>query len=123
MISGAAGALAVVVTDLTADNGVLDYLTPAQRLNVLYMTMLVCGMTQILFAWFRLANLVKLIPQTGLIGFSTCPNRSAGNQRNSSKGCGIRVSYLSYFDCWFVFQSQWMDLLSVSFVPCHTFYF
>ena len=24
---------------------------------------------QIIFAWFRLANLVKLIPQTGLIGF------------------------------------------------------
>jgi len=69
MISGAAGALAVVVTDLTADDGVLDYLSPAERLNVLYMTMFVCGIAQIIFAWFRLANLVKLIPQTGLIGF------------------------------------------------------
>ena len=78
MISGAAGALAVVVTDLTADDGVLDYLTTAERLNVLYMTMFVCGVAQIVFAWFRFANLVKLIPQTGLIGFmdglaiSTC---------------------------------------------------
>ena len=69
MISGAAGALAVVVTDLTIDDGVLDYLTEEERLNVLYMTMFVCGIAQILFAWFRLANLVKLIPQTGLIGF------------------------------------------------------
>jgi SulP family sulfate permease len=69
MISGAAGALAVVVTDLTIDDGVLDYLTVEERLNVLYMTMFVCGIAQILFAWFRLANLVKLIPQTGLIGF------------------------------------------------------
>lgn len=71
MISGAAGALAVVVTELTIDDGVLDYLSAAQRLNVLYMTMFVCGLAQILFAWLRLANLVKLIPQTGLIGFST----------------------------------------------------
>lgn len=69
MISGAAGALAVVVTDLTADDGVLDHLTAAERLNVLYMTMFVCGKAQIVFAWLRLANLVKLIPQTGLIGF------------------------------------------------------
>ena len=69
MISGAAGALAVVVTDLTSDNGVLDYLTMPERLNVLYMTMFVCGIAQIVFAWFRLAKLVKLIPETGMIGF------------------------------------------------------
>ena len=58
----------MVVTDLTIDDGVLDYLTEGQRLNVLYMTMFVCGAMQIVFAWFRLANLVKLIPETGLIG-------------------------------------------------------
>lgn len=38
MISGAAGALAVVVTDLTADDGVLNYLSKDARLNVLYMS-------------------------------------------------------------------------------------
>jgi SulP family sulfate permease len=69
MISGAAGALAVVVTDLTADDGVLSYLTNAERLNVLYMTMFVCGLMQIGFAWLRLAKLVRLIPETGMIGF------------------------------------------------------
>lgn len=69
MISGAAGALAVVVADLTIDNGVLDYLTPDERLNVLYMTMVWCGIAQIVFAWFRLAQVVRLIPETGLIGF------------------------------------------------------
>lgn len=69
MISGAAGALAVVVTELTADDGVLDYLTTPQRLNVLYMTMFLCGIAQILFAWLRLAKLVRLIPETGMIGF------------------------------------------------------
>ena len=69
MISGAAGALAVVVADLTQDDGVLDYLVPAQRLNVLYMTMVWCGVAQIVFAWFRLAKIVRLIPETGMIGF------------------------------------------------------
>lgn len=69
MISGAAGALAVVVADLTIDDGVLDYLQPPQRLNVLYMTMIWCGAAQIVFAWLRLAKIVKLIPETGMIGF------------------------------------------------------
>lgn len=69
MISGAAGALAVVVTDLTIDDGVLSYLTAEERLNVLYFTMVMCGIAQILFAWLRLAMLVRLIPETGMIGF------------------------------------------------------
>ena len=69
MISGAAGALAVVVTRLTASDGVLSYLTVEERLNVLYMTMFVCGIFQIGFAVFRLAKLVRLIPETGMIGF------------------------------------------------------
>ena len=69
MISGAAGALAVVVTRLTASDGALSYLTVDERLNVLYMTMFVCGLFQIGFAIFRLAKLVRLIPETGMIGF------------------------------------------------------
>ena len=69
MISGAAGALAVVVADLTAEDGPLANLTMPERLNVLYMTMFVCGIMQIGFAVLRLAKLVKLIPETGLIGF------------------------------------------------------
>lgn len=66
---GAAGALAVVVADLTSEDGPLEHLTSAERLNVLYMTMFVCGIMQILMAWLRLAKVVKLIPETGLIGF------------------------------------------------------
>jgi SulP family sulfate permease len=69
MISGAAGALAVVATDLTKDDGVLSYLAKNERLEVLYMTMFTCGIMQIFFAWFRLAKLVRLIPETGMIGF------------------------------------------------------
>jgi hypothetical protein len=66
MISGAAGALAVVVTKLTSSDGVLSYLSVEERLNVLYMTMLVCGLFQIGFAVFRLAKMVRLIPETGM---------------------------------------------------------
>lgn len=69
MISGAAGALAVVVTKLTSSEGVLSYLSVEERLNVLYMTMFVCGIFQIGFAIFRMAKLVRLIPETGMIGF------------------------------------------------------
>jgi len=76
MISGAAGALAVVVADLTVNDGVLSYLqdTPTrtasqQRQDVLYMTMVWCGIAQIVFAWLRLAKIVRLIPETGMIGF------------------------------------------------------
>mmetsp|Transcript_2833 Transcript_2833/g.7776 ORF Transcript_2833/g.7776 Transcript_2833/m.7776 type:complete len:688 (+) Transcript_2833:189-2252(+) len=69
MISGAAGALAVVVTRLTASDGVLAYLSYPEKLKVLYMTMFVCGIFQIGFAIFRLAKLVRLIPETGMIGF------------------------------------------------------
>ncbi len=59
----------MVVADLTSDNGPLNYLTPDQRINVLYMTMFACGIFQIGMAWLRLANVVRLIPETGLIGF------------------------------------------------------
>jgi len=69
MISGAAGALAVVVTNLTASDGVLAYISVEERLNVLYLTMFVCGLIQIGFAVFRLAKMVRLIPETGMIGF------------------------------------------------------
>jgi len=69
MISGAAGALAVVVTEITADDGVLPNLSKEERLDVLYMTMFVCGIFQILFAILRLAKMVRLIPETGMIGF------------------------------------------------------
>ena len=61
--------MAVVVAELTSDDGPLDYLTTDQRLNVLYMTMFVCGVFQIGMAWLRLAKVVRLIPETGLIGF------------------------------------------------------
>ena len=69
MISGAAGAMAVVVAKLTADDGILTYLNQEERLNVLFLTIFACGIFQMLFALLRLAKVVRLIPETGMIGF------------------------------------------------------
>lgn len=69
MISGIAGALAVVLVDLSSDDGVLTYLDKKQRLDVMFVTVFFSGVAQILFAWLRLGKLVRLIPETGMIGF------------------------------------------------------
>jgi SulP family sulfate permease len=69
MISGAAGALAVVIRDLTSADGLLDYLTKSEQLKVLYMTVFILGIIQMLFALFRAAKLMRLIPETAMIGF------------------------------------------------------
>lgn len=69
MISGAAGALAVVIKDLTTDDGLLDYLSKAEQLEALFMTVFLLGIVQLFFAMFRVAKLVRLIPETAMIGF------------------------------------------------------
>lgn len=61
--------MAVVVADLTSDSGPLKDLTSAERFNVLFMTMFICGIIQVLMAWLRLAKVVQMIPETGLIGY------------------------------------------------------
>jgi len=123
MISGAAGALAVVVTKLTSSDGVLSYLTVDERLNVLYMTMFVCGIFQIGFAVFRLAKLVRLIPETGMIGFM---NGLAiiifMAQLPAFQYCDIKDAI--FIDCT-VDQRQWMTFgkqpLELSLVLVHVF--
>lgn len=69
LITGAAGTVAVVVTKLTAFDGVLAYLSIEGRLNVLYTTVFVCGLFQIGFAVLGLKKLVCQIQETGMIGF------------------------------------------------------
>ena len=69
MISGAAGATAAVIAKLTPDNGVLGYLSMEERLNVLYMSVFASGIFEMIFAWLRLAKIVRLIPETAMIGF------------------------------------------------------
>lgn len=69
MISGAAGALAVVAKDITSDSGPLKDLTDDQRLEHLFLTTVFVGLFQMAFGFFFLAKLVRLIPETSMIGF------------------------------------------------------
>lgn len=69
MISGAAGAMAVVAKDLMAADGPLGSLTREQRFTHLLFTMFLCGIIQMLAGIFQLARLVRLIPQSAMLGF------------------------------------------------------
>lgn len=69
MISGAAGALAVVVTNLTKDDGPLVDVTYAERLEILWVIVFFLGLFQMIFGFLGLARLAKLIPETAMLGF------------------------------------------------------
>lgn len=69
MISGAAGALAVVLTKLTRDDGPLGTFTKDERIEHILMAVVLCGAFQIVFGLLGLARFVSLIPSTAMIGF------------------------------------------------------
>ncbi|EMI26975.1 SulP family inorganic anion transporter [Rhodopirellula europaea] len=59
MISGATGAMAVVVVALVADHGI-EYLFP---------TVILCGMLQIIIGLLRLGKLIRMVPHPVMLGF------------------------------------------------------
>jgi len=59
MISGATGAMAVVVVSLVATHGV-EYLFP---------TVILCGLLQIAIGLFRLGKLIRMVPHSVMLGF------------------------------------------------------
>ncbi|PHQ32186.1 SulP family inorganic anion transporter [Rhodopirellula bahusiensis] len=59
MISGATGAMAVVVVALVADHGV-EYLFP---------TVILCGVLQIVIGLLRLGKLIRMVPHPVMLGF------------------------------------------------------
>ena len=69
MISGAAGALAVVMKDLMADDGPLEDLNKAERFEHLLMCVVFIGVFQMVASFLLLAKFVRLIPQSAMIGF------------------------------------------------------
>ena len=69
MISGAAGALAVVSVDLTSPTGPLSELSYDLRVQHLLMTVIILGVLQIIFGLFSGAALIALIPHPAMIGF------------------------------------------------------
>ncbi len=59
MISGAAGSMAVVSAGLVVQHGV----------EYLFATILLTGLLQLFFAWFRLGKLIRMVPHPVMIGF------------------------------------------------------
>ena len=59
MISGATGAMAVVIVTLVMDNGV----------NYLFPTVILCGLIQITIGIARLGKLIRMVPHSVMLGF------------------------------------------------------
>jgi SulP family sulfate permease len=59
MISGAAGSMAVVSAGLVVQHGV----------EYLFATIILTGILQMLFAWFRLGKLIRMVPHPVMLGF------------------------------------------------------
>ena len=59
MISGAAGSMAVVSAGLVVEHGV----------QYLFATIVLTGILQMLFAWFRLGKLIRMVPHPVMVGF------------------------------------------------------
>ncbi|HMF53619.1 MAG TPA: SulP family inorganic anion transporter [Edaphobacter sp.] len=59
MISGAAGSMAVVSAALVVQHGV----------EYLFATIILTGVLQMVFAWFRLGKLIRMVPHPVMIGF------------------------------------------------------
>src|SRR6201989_3355945 len=59
MISGAAGSMAVVSAGLVVTHGV----------EYLFATIVLTGLLQMLFAWFRLGKLIRMVPHPVMLGF------------------------------------------------------
>eukprot|EP00928_Gymnodinium_smaydae_P032559 TRINITY_DN23545_c0_g1_i1.p1 TRINITY_DN23545_c0_g1~~TRINITY_DN23545_c0_g1_i1.p1 ORF type:complete len:680 (+),score=108.10 TRINITY_DN23545_c0_g1_i1:54-2093(+) len=69
MISGCAGALAVVIYIIMTDAGPFGDKCPQERREYLFFTMVLTGILQLLCGLCRCAVLVKLIPKTAFLGF------------------------------------------------------
>jgi len=69
MISGCAGALAVVIKVMMEDSGPVGELCPSARREYLLFTMVLTGILQLVCGIFQCAVLVRFIPKTAFLGF------------------------------------------------------
>lgn len=100
MISGCAGALAVVIKDIMDDDGPFPDECPEKRREYLFFTMVLTGFLQLVCGLCRCAVLVRLIPKTAFLGFFNglavvifmsqlqTFKKSGGSQATAVAGCG-----------------------------------
>ncbi|GLE02839.1 hypothetical protein PINS_up011703 [Pythium insidiosum] len=68
-VAGAAGALAVVMPQLTSSTGALAALTYEQRVQHLVVAVFLAGVLQLIFGLLELSRFFSLIPRTAHMGF------------------------------------------------------
>lgn len=68
-VAGAAGALAVVMPELTGSSGSLSALPLSERIDHLFVAITLVGIMQLLFGLLGLPKFVSMIPRTAHIGF------------------------------------------------------
>lgn len=69
MISGCAGALAVVIKEVMEDDGPFADDCADSRREYLFFTMVLTGILQLICGFMQCAQLVRLIPKTAFLGF------------------------------------------------------
>jgi MFS superfamily sulfate permease-like transporter len=69
VLSGAAGAIAIVLADLTASSGPLSHLPLSVRREHVLMATFFCGIFELIISALKLARYVRLVPRSTMIGF------------------------------------------------------
>ncbi|CAK4666135.1 hypothetical protein AeMF1_013635 [Aphanomyces euteiches] len=69
IVAGTAGALAVVMPQLTSSTGALADLSYDERIQHLFMAIIFTGIFQLAFGFFGLTKYMSMIPNTAMIGF------------------------------------------------------
>jgi SulP family sulfate permease len=69
MISGATGAMAVVMVSLVKEGNALGQAGEMQGLQYLFATLIIAGIIQMLFGFFKLGKFIRLVPHSVMMGF------------------------------------------------------
>lgn len=69
MISGAAGALAVIITKLMADSGPFGDRCLTERREIVFLVIILTGIIQMLAGMLGVARFVRLVPSSAMFGF------------------------------------------------------
>lgn len=68
-VAGAAGALAVVMPQLTGSSGALGHLSLPERIEHLFVAVTIAGLLQLIFGVLGFSKVFSMIPRTAHIGF------------------------------------------------------
>ena len=70
MVSGIAGGMVAVLSDLTSDNGPLAHLCLSERVEYAFAAMMMCGVIQLLLGITHLTKFIRLVSHSVMAGFA-----------------------------------------------------